>query len=89
MRRCRVGKRRGGEWGVTLVTARAGGQELRKFNQFVQTSNSPAMRLLREGRDDSGRGDLRCVPSTDQDVAPRRRYRDFDRRIGSGTSGPR
>jgi len=32
-------------------TARAGSQELRKFNQFVQTSNSPSMKLLREGRD--------------------------------------
>ncbi len=26
-------------------------QDLRKFNQFVQTSNSPSMKLLREGRD--------------------------------------
>lgn len=34
-----------------LFKARAGGQELRKFNQLVQTSNSPAMKLLREGRD--------------------------------------
>jgi HEAT repeat protein len=34
-----------------LFTARAGGQELRKFNQFVQTSNSPSMKMLREGRD--------------------------------------
>lgn len=34
-----------------VLTARADGQELRKFNQFVQTSNTPAMRLLREGRD--------------------------------------
>jgi HEAT repeat protein len=31
--------------------ARAGEQELRKFNQFVQTSNTPSMKLLREGRD--------------------------------------
>lgn len=31
--------------------ARAGGQDLRKFNQFVQGSNTPAMKLLREGRD--------------------------------------
>ena len=31
--------------------ARAGGQDLRKFNRFVQGSNTPAMKLLREGRD--------------------------------------
>jgi HEAT repeat protein len=34
-----------------FFTARASGQELRKFNQFVQTANTPAMKLLREGRD--------------------------------------
>ncbi|MDQ3805030.1 MAG: HEAT repeat domain-containing protein [Acidobacteriota bacterium] len=34
-----------------FFTARAGGQALRKFNQSVQTSNSPSMKLLREGRD--------------------------------------
>jgi HEAT repeat protein len=27
------------------------GQDLKKFNQFVQASNSPSIRLLREGRD--------------------------------------
>lgn len=43
---------------VALLTAclahapvRADGQALRKFNEFVQSSDTPAMRLLREGRD--------------------------------------
>lgn len=34
-----------------VPTARARGQEWGKLNRFVQTSNSPSMRLLREGRD--------------------------------------
>ncbi|HYH84823.1 MAG TPA: HEAT repeat domain-containing protein, partial [Pyrinomonadaceae bacterium] len=33
------------------LVASANGQDLRKFNQFVQTSNSPSIILLREGRD--------------------------------------
>jgi len=32
-------------------TARAGGQDRLKFSRFVQTANTPAMKLLREGRD--------------------------------------
>ncbi|HWS54613.1 MAG TPA: HEAT repeat domain-containing protein [Pyrinomonadaceae bacterium] len=40
-----------GAWPASFFTARAGGQEWGKFNQFVQTSNSPSMKLLREGRD--------------------------------------
>lgn len=33
------------------IVASVHGQDLRKFNQFVQTSNSPSIILLREGRD--------------------------------------
>ena len=33
------------------LVASVHGQDLRKFNQFVQTSNSPSIILLREGRD--------------------------------------
>ena len=38
---------------ATGASSKAGGtdQDLKKFNQFVQTSNTPAMRALREGRD--------------------------------------
>lgn len=34
-----------------LFVASGEGQDLRKFNQFVQTSNSPSLKMLREGRD--------------------------------------
>ena len=36
-----------------LLPARAVGadQDIKKFNQFVQTSNTPSMKMLREGRD--------------------------------------
>ena len=37
--------------GSTTRTAGRMDQDLKKFNQFVQTSNTPAMRALREGRD--------------------------------------
>src|SRR5918992_575239 len=37
--------------GSTTRTASGKDQDLKKFNQFVQTSNTPAMRALREGRD--------------------------------------
>jgi HEAT repeat protein len=37
--------------GTAARTARPVDQDLKKFNQFVQTSNTPAMRALREGRD--------------------------------------
>jgi len=33
------------------IVASVHGQDLKKFNQFVQTSNSPSIILLREGRD--------------------------------------
>ena len=33
------------------ASARTDDQELKKFNQFVQSSDTPSMRLLREGRD--------------------------------------
>ena len=33
------------------ATGRTPGQDLRKFNQFVQTGDTPALRMLREGRD--------------------------------------